>query len=1119
MLTVPCSKPAALRYHLACRPSACVTSLTQSRPSVTAAHCAGIEVTCSQAELEAFSGSGAQPVLPSTCRVDNYAHSQNGLHFHELDFESASAKLVYNNLGGMGPNNGCVQPSASWVDGANPFEGAAAYSGSQFEDGLQNSCVNADPPRMEVQNVGTIKCDGAFLPDTASTTVTVGSDTYFLNLPAAACIGVDDANTNVFQAYLRMRIYSTSVYRPADFGVTENKVQNNGATDGRVCSSTSSGPGGLIQINLRPVYNEFAESPLRTSSYNVQNQPFMTATFRILLQTPIFLAQLTSLLPDLGSNLLDARYTNTVNLAMIFTLQDGTPYKLNEFYLSFFDFDQDYADGEYAFVRETLLAYEFETAFVQEGSEVERRFTANVPFFSTGVPVRTVPTTTTPSCPSGGYFRDASLARTPALPALQLADAGWRTCYDTVTLPGAAFRSTREGTGTAQKVKYVRERCTGFCSRTSAANALQTSKVPFQATCSANRGQGQPLSPALDLYTSACLQGTVCQQVLGGGNAFNIPSPAYMWTGCGFSDSGIFNAFRATGAGPDNIAGGANENYAFGASIACELDCPRVWTMNNQDGIPVNPLDTFNDNCGGSELIVPILGTQPDANNCPTPSQCSATTCDDAGNPIDVFCLSNQQKRRTVTFLYRRQWRIVLQFRTEIGGAALTNPTNDLFNVGEQYPLTTRQHPDPNSYRFNYGTLPSTAVRGGNAQAITPLPVLYVPNVDFNLPFCANENENPPVDPINGPCLSLFSISEMKTSYNPNIGRATLGNRQDPKGRNFLFGSGSSLGSSCPSPPPSPPPPSPPPPPPPSPPPPPPPSPPPPPPPPQLTASCTACLDPHLTFAHGGRADFKGKDKTWYPMLSARNVTMNTLFVHDDFQNPYKVVHGSAMKSAAWVIRTNLTGKLITIEYNASSTEKTAASIKVSDAPSAVWLSHGKKAFELENVHIEMRERVLSGVGKKAFHGVALTVSTGLWRTTVWSKPYPNAALNAGKALLNIHIEALYDADSDPIAPHGLIGQSYDGDKMPMDGELDDYESKEVTTTAMAEGALEGVATEYELHHKFATRFKYSRFDATAAKHRDVSKLPRAGKPSKPRVEAFAASAVADLMEDDEKSA
>jgi len=482
-----------------------------------------------------------------------------------------------------------------------------------------------------------------------------------------------------------------------------------------------------------------------------------------------------------------------------------------------------------------------------------------------------------------------------------------------------------------------------------------------------------------------------------------------------------------------------------------------------------------------------------------------------------------------VTFLFRQKWRVVFQFRTEIGGAALTNPTNDLFNVGESF---TRQYPDANAYRFNYGTIAgTTTVRGGNAQPIVPLPVLYAPNIDFNIPFCVDENANPPVD-INGlPCVSLNSPTELRTTYNPSLGRASLGNRQDPKGRNFLFGSGSSLAASCPQPPPSPPPPpppspppppppSPPPPPPPSPPPPPPPSPPPPPPPllpppPVPTATCTACLDPHLTFAHGGRADFKGKDRTWYPMLSARNVTMNTLFVHDDFQNPHKIVHGSAMKSAAWVIRTNQTGKLITVEYNASTTEKTAASIKVSDSPAGhAWLSHGKKPFELENVHIEMRERMLSGVGKKAFHGVALVLSTGLWRMTVWSKPYPNAALNPGKALLNVHIEALYDADTDPIAPHGLIGQSYDGDKIPMDGELDDYESKEVTTKAMAEGALEGVATDYELHHKFATRFKYSRFDATAAKHRDVSRL-RESKPTKPRTEAFAATAIADLMEDE----
>jgi len=394
----------------------------------------------------------------------------------------------------------------------------------------------------------------------------------------------------------------------------------------------------------------------------------------------------------------------------------------------------------------------------------------------------------------------------------------------------------------------------------------------------------------------------------------------------------------------------------------------------------------------------------------------------------------------------------------------------------------------------------------------------------------------------------MNSMSENPADYNPDKGRLTLGSPTYPKGRNFLFGSYSSLvcTSGCTlSPPP----------------------PPPPcicdnscpwanngvcddmlgfagagavtgdctaygkctdcvdcgpcdptaecyPPPPPSGETCTACLDPHLTFAHGGRADFKGKDKTWYPMLSARNATMNMYFAHDDFQNPNKVVHGSAMKAAAWVLRTNVTGKIDTVEYNASVGDDTRAFDKVSYSPNGDWIKHGQKALEYENVRVELRERKLSGTAKKAFHGVALVVNTGLWQMTVWSKPYPNAPANPGKALLNIHVEALYDADSDPVAPHGLIGQSYDGDALPVDGELDDYHGKEITTKAMAEGAIEGDATEYELHHKFATRFKYSRFDVTAAKHRDPTLLK--GKGAKPRSkEAFAASAKADLEDED----
>jgi len=340
------------------------------------------------------------------------------------------------------------------------------------------------------------------------------------------------------------------------------------------------------------------------------------------------------------------------------------------------------------------------------------------------------------------------------------------------------------------------------------------------------------------------------------------------------------------------------------------------------------------------------------------------------------------------------------------------------------------------------------------------------------------------------------------------------------------------IGSCCPPspPPPSPPSPSPPPPPPPSPPPPspppptpPPPSPPPPgnpdtsppppsfpPPPPNVTTTCTACYDPHLAFAHGGKADFKGEHNAWYAMLSARNLTFSALFVHDDFKNPYKMVHGSAMKATTWVMRTKETGRTVTVEFNASATVPYRALVKVSDSNAGVWVHHGSRPFKVENIVVEMREQKLSGVntgaGKRSWHGTALKVSTGLWSMNVWNKPYPNAASNPGKALLNINIEPLYDADNDVVAPHGLIGQSWDGDGKPTDGLLDDYSGAEVTTEAMGEGALEGVASDYKLRHKFATNFKFSRYDATAAKHRDVSKIAPAKRKS--------ASVVHDLAEE-----
>ena len=77
------------------------------------------------------------------------------------------------------------------------------------------------------------------------------------------------------------------------------------------------------------------------------------------------------------------------------------------------------------------------------------------------------------------------------------------------------------------------------------------------------------------------------------------------------------------------------------------------------------------------------------------------------------------------------------------------------------------------------------------------------------------------------------------------------------------------------------------------------------------------------------------------------------------------------------------------------------------------------------------------------------------------------------------------------VAPHGLIGQTFDGDGVAIDGAIDDYSPAVVYTKAMGEGAIEGVAEDYEISadDPYSPAFKFSRFDASKAAPRDTTKL------------------------------
>eukprot|EP00965_Chrysotila_dentata_P113265 3742531-Pleurochrysis_carterae.AAC.2 len=272
--------------------------------------------------------------------------------------------------------------------------------------------------------------------------------------------------------------------------------------------------------------------------------------------------------------------------------------------------------------------------------------------------------------------------------------------------------------------------------------------------------------------------------------------------------------------------------------------------------------------------------------------------------------------------------------------------------------------------------------------------------------------------------------------------------------------------------------------------------------------------DPHLYLPHGGRADFRGADNVTFAMLSAKDVAFNVKFEEADFNWAKRVVHGTKMAAAYWTIRTT-GGKMLHIEYNANSK---LGGIVREEGKRDVTIMANSPALVVDNVHVSLENQ-------------KLTVEVGgkwLMTAAVAAFPFGNLAANKHKKLLDIGVEALYDADHDVVAPHGIFGQAYDGDNIGVSGKVDTRRTVETTTVAQslsillshdgfsflsvtlsvpkaelirgasalptccfcqAEGAIEGVWSDYMVASPFATVFKYSRFDATEAKPRDVSKL------------------------------
>ena len=259
------------------------------------------------------------------------------------------------------------------------------------------------------------------------------------------------------------------------------------------------------------------------------------------------------------------------------------------------------------------------------------------------------------------------------------------------------------------------------------------------------------------------------------------------------------------------------------------------------------------------------------------------------------------------------------------------------------------------------------------------------------------------------------------------------------------------------------------------------PHPPPPPPPPQGLAT----QDPHLVGAHGEKMDFRGRHDAVYAILSVPHLTFSLRTQNATFIKPGympKLVHGSFFTEAFWKVTID-DGGIFIVNTSASN-----IGFDVVDP-------QGKAVASKTHVWTEFNRRDMRILYKQS----TLVMRVAGWETNVTRKPVYNR-LHGPEWRFDLSIrplngtgfESRHGNASGVVASHGILGQTWDGDAIAIDGAHDDYEHAgvEVWTKSMAEGGIEGKASEYELKNKFAHNFEYTRHDvATYTPPRDIARM------------------------------
>ena len=229
--------------------------------------------------------------------------------------------------------------------------------------------------------------------------------------------------------------------------------------------------------------------------------------------------------------------------------------------------------------------------------------------------------------------------------------------------------------------------------------------------------------------------------------------------------------------------------------------------------------------------------------------------------------------------------------------------------------------------------------------------------------------------------------------------------------------------------------------------------------------------DPHLHFAHGGRADFRGEDGRFYSFLSAPGLAVNVKTENAEFRmnNNQLVVHGSFITEAHVVARSEGSkSAFVNASFWARELTSPGEDIWGWQAITGVC---GRQYFKFGRR------------GSKTCLGLAIqmryfsaTFAKGGWTIDVRGN-HVYGRVAGPMHRLDISFSAAREEPARSL-PHGIIGQSFSS-SAPRQGRVDEYPAEgHFTTQAMAEGAIEGEASMYELPFAHAVNFAFSRFNA-----------------------------------------